>query len=317
MKELTRSELEELLQTHDPQVLLELYEDCLDQAAIDFLTAEQEQHLAATNQILAWSETFQKSLPAVPVKPWSETPTHSRKWRGRFRRGWLLIAAGLLLSLLPIALWHHTAQESTSVLRSADLTTSVTEKRNHLTAAWLAMAEALIQVNQQPKTRGKAIALTMAAHYVALAIAADPKQQTTHVVEPFLPQFAEIFPERDLFQKIVPFSYEAKPPEFAKFQGQEPSEGIDWHQPLLKMPTEKLHHLYLELADLLSLQAKAQKDPQRAQVAYQWAATYLEMARVLNVSQAEVLIRLIRIKELLGEEAQANVLADLLNQLLE
>lgn len=313
MEKLTQGQLEDLLQTHQPKVLLDLYADLLDQAGKDFLEAEQKAEADAANQMQAWSDTFRKSLPPVPGKPWEgKTVSH----QPRVRREWLMVAAALFLFFVPMVLWRQLGQETPDVMRDSDLTATVAEKRDHLASAWLRMAETLVEERQQPNQEGQAIALTMAAHYLKLALATDPNLIKNPVVgERLLPAVRELFPE-DVFRKITRFDHAASPPEIPAFQSHAPHENIDWGKPTMVQPTKNLHRAYLELADSLMMQAQGKRERSDAIIDYQWAEVYLSMARHLNLAPAEVYIRLIRIKENLGETDEANSLDELLKQQL-
>jgi len=314
MKHLSPADIEELLETHEPQALLAMYQDRLDSQGRQILENARSEEAQAEARLKAMSIEFRDGLPPAPQNPWPETmpPVIGRRSLRKFHV-WSAIAAVVVLSLLSVWVVSQRRGFTISQTRQILSPAEFEQTRRQLNAAWVQLARALLKKADEVPAEDQTHLHRLAIFYldsVSSLGSNDPSQQ----VEAELLRNSLSIPSPP--SQTEPLRFDTRPPLARIEVARNLHRSVPIQDSDSQDPRHALTAAYLAMADHFTTKARLENSRRRASIANQWASYFLDLANIAEPDQAETLIRLIRVKELLGESAEANALTDRLNGIL-
>jgi len=317
MKYLSPSELEELLKIHEPDQLLQMFEGRLDAQGRKRLVDAHAEEAKADAQLKDMSSIFTEALPPVPELPWKEAQitvgSKSSQWALPL---WSAFAAAVLLSF--VGIWYASSSWTSigSQMRQLPSPAEFELLQQRLAAEWITLAKQLIEQGNLAVDNQDSF-FQMAQFYLDAAIRLESRHPS---------QQAEIAQLRKtLFQPDEPPNTKA-PADTWRFDKSPPTtflqsarilhQGVTIQDESFGKTSRSLTDTYLEIASQFTTQAQLEKNKHRAKIANQWGSFFLELAHLANPDRSLILIRWLRVKELLGEVEEAKILNDRLNNLM-
>ena len=313
MKYLSPAEIHELLKNHGPQVLLDEYKDQLDSQGRQILEQAEAEEAQAKLQIQEMSATFRDGLPPVPNRPWQkDRPLGEGRRSPRRFYLWSVLAAACLFPLL--FFWfdlpfRNIATRQTRTLRSP---AKLEFAQRQLSDAWIQFARLMIQNSREGQVQDQNRLHRLAAFYLNSISYLDATGPSQKAEADALRQTAGLTPSIP----YEPWQFDGPPPASYLKMADTLHEATSSQITNLEQGKHILITAYIEIADHFIDKAYIEKSKHRAAIANQWAGFFLELANITGPDHPEALIRLIRVKELLGKDAEAEALAERLNKIL-